>query len=180
MKGALAVMILMLFAGCAEKTEGKAAASVDEKDFKPLAERFLSALKSEKIEDAMTCWAPVDRVKALMEDPQADLPGSARPRIGLVIRDLQKNEKDLKERFPAVIKQLKAEGADPAKLTLAAAEGTVDEKGDLTTTSRVTMTFETPDGMVGQVSVDDGIRLDGTWYFTDKLDLVTVKKKAEE
>ena len=140
----------------------------DRKDLPELSKRFLASLQSEKLKDCMACWVSVERIRQLMKNP---LPGEPRPSpedIRKAIAYFQERDKVIKERFPKIIKTLKAHHVAPKDLVYVKSEGVAEKKGSYEGVTNVDMVFKAPDATLVGLSVDDGLKLDGKWYFSDK------------
>ena len=174
-----AIVLLVACAGWVIAAETPAH-KVDEKDFSALSARYLKALQSEKIEDCMACWVSVEQMRALMENPPEGVPKPPPEEVEKMVKYMRDRDEIIKERFPKLIANLKKEGADPDKLVYVKSEGVTRKRGPMERTGNVDMTFKTPDGTLVELGVDDGVKLDGKWYFSDKPDdRPIITKKAE-
>jgi len=153
----------------------------DSGPFADLGARFLQAMRSGKIEEARKCWVSVDQLKALMKNPPQGVPKASEDEIKKAAEYFEKRDKVIAAWFPGLLKALKARRVDPKDLTFAKSEGTVRKRGSLEKTSWVKLLFKHKGGMVVKIEVDDGLKLDGKWYFSDKpQNSVTITRHGNE
>ncbi len=146
-------------------------AAVDEKDCAQLCRRFLTSLANENLEECMACWVSVPRIKQFLQDPPDGMPIPPPEQHGKMVEYFRQRDKVIEEHFPKLVKALKDNGAEPKDLTYVSSYGRPEIEAGVKLDTRVTtvkMVFRCQDETLVKISIDDGMKLDGKWYFSDK------------
>ncbi len=158
----------------------KSKASRRKAKFPDLSGRFLAALRSEKLAEAMACWVSVKEFGALMASPPPEMPKPSAAEVKEMAKYFRERDAVLAKWFPNLIKALKAEGLAPKDLKYADSEGTVNTHLGFEKTSSITMTFAGAGGARVRIRIDDGFKFGGgKWRFSDKPLNVSVEKDGK-
>jgi antitoxin component YwqK of YwqJK toxin-antitoxin module len=147
--------------------------------FEKLSRRFLAAMCSEKLKDAMACWLQVDEMLALIKNPP---PGRRKPtaeKLATMKRYIETRDTVIKKWFPNLIKKLKEKKLAPKDLSYASSRGAVRKLGSFEKTSSVRMILKHKDGREVHIRIDDGFKYKGEWKFSDKPLGVSVVKAGK-
>jgi hypothetical protein len=149
--------------------------------FEKLSKRFLAAMRSEKLEDAMGCWLTREQRFELMKNRPPWRPKPTEENLGTIKRYMETRDAVIRAWFPDLIKKLKEKKLAPKDLSYAASRGTVSKKGSSEKTSSIRMTFKHKNGGEVNIRIDDGFKYKGEWKFSDKpLDVEVVKGGKSE
>ena len=146
---------------------GIASAVTDEKDFEQFSERFLAAIQNEYMQEFMACWVSVEQMKEFF----ASMPTENRPpaeQMDEIINYTLERDKFLKDYFPKLISVLSENNIDTKELKYFASDGVVRSRGGFEKAGNIDMVFEQENGTTIKFSVDDGAKMDGKWYFSDR------------
>jgi len=152
-----------------------------EADISELGKRLLAAIQSGKIDDLLACWVSVERMKQFAESLPAGVKKLTPEDIARIVEYFDKRDEVIRQWYPKLVTTLKANGADPKDLAFVSASGHVRVRMGIEQTSAVEVFFRTPDGTLVKLRIDDAMKLDGRWHFSDKpFPGITLTKDGKE
>jgi hypothetical protein len=135
--------------------------------FEDLSKKFLAALRSEKLDDAMNCWVNVEEMFEFAKNPPKGFPNVSDAELKEMREYFVKRDAVIKKWFPHLIKLLKKK-VNLKELKYSSSKGAIRKRGSFEKTSEISMVFVHQDGSSVEVRIDDGLKCKGVWKFSDK------------
>ncbi|MCK6474017.1 MAG: hypothetical protein L6R28_20025 [Planctomycetes bacterium] len=149
---------------------GGAAAGAEGDTPAKLGKRYLDALLAGDLARYKACW--LDAQRALKMAAAMESAGKAKPSaedLKKMEEYLQKREAAVEAAFPALRKVLTDNIKDLDKVTFTGVDAAVHTKMGMEGFNEIDIQFLSADGKTGyRLRVDDGRKVDGVWYMTDK------------
>ena len=127
-----------------------------------LCSDFVEAIARDNSVAYCHCWIPAWRLRDLSKKhtPSRD---SAKVYEYAYARD-----RVVATMFQPLRNELEKVSKDLSGMRLITADATVEKKRDMLSTSRINLTIQVTKNTTVRYTVDDGVYLDGRWYFVDK------------
>ncbi len=166
---------------CSRIQSLKSKASRRKAKFPDLSARFLAAMRSEKLAEAMACWVSVKELEAFFAKPPPGMPKPPAEEVKKLGKYFRERDTVIAKWFPKLINALKAKGLDPRGLKYADSAGIVRTLSGFGKANSIAMTFTHADGATVRIKIDDGMRLKpkDKWRFSDKPMSVDVEKDGK-
>jgi hypothetical protein len=174
----LRLVISMILFLCCNLSVWADEKKVEVKDKSPEAvgERFTAALASEDADAAKKCWIQW----SMMENITKNLPATAKVPAMEQIKERHKIITENVDKFlPELIAKIKGVGVDIKSLTHDKTVAEVKERDGLKVVSKFRVISKDKNNIEVEVTLDDGILYEGTWYTIDIPKKVVVTKDGK-